>query len=129
MKHTEAAAADAMSAVMHAVCPTNYTSPHHVFDVDESIITAALLKQGQCVTDQLAQAVVLLLAIVYAIAQVLVPAAVQQQMSVSQPSISLSTLATYGAAAATTQQGLILLISRLCLSRHPSASATAKASC
>lgn len=57
---------------------------HHVFDVDESIFATTLLKQGQGVADQLAQAVILLLPIVNAVAQVLVPAGMRPSSGVSR---------------------------------------------
>jgi hypothetical protein len=47
---------------------------HHVLDVDERVLASPLLQQRQCVADELAQAVILLLRIVNAVTQVLVPA-------------------------------------------------------
>ncbi len=51
----------------------------HALDVDECILPSPLLKQCQCVADQLPQAVIVLLAIVNAITQVLVSVRMQEQ--------------------------------------------------
>jgi hypothetical protein len=55
---------------------------YHVFDVDESILSTPLFKQGQGITDELPQTVVLLLPIVDAITQIFVPAIRQLHISI-----------------------------------------------
>lgn len=62
------------TALPSCVVHTALIAWDHVLDVDEGIFSATLLKECQGVADQLSQAVILLLPVVNAISQVLVPA-------------------------------------------------------
>lgn len=91
----------------------------HVLDIDKRVLSTPLLEQGERVADKLAQAVILLLAVVDAVAQVLVPAGRQEQREDVEPFMLpfLSHLHAYTAAAAPLTQTAHRVMYRLKMGR------------